>query len=117
MPEGVVKTSMKMNRAAGIGLILFVVGMIGLGILAFVYADFALVWQPVAPWIPLRTELAYLSGLIMLLCGIGLLFKATASISSRALIVYLFIWTLLKVPALFTAPESEGSWLGVGELT
>ena len=33
--------------------------MIGLGILALVYGDFAMVWQPVAPWIPGRTALAY----------------------------------------------------------
>ena len=49
---------------------LFAVGMIGLGILALVYGDFALVWQPVAPWVPGRTTLAYGSGVIMLLGGL-----------------------------------------------
>ena len=36
----------------------FDIGMIGLGILALAYGDFALVWQPVASWVPGRTVLA-----------------------------------------------------------
>jgi uncharacterized membrane protein len=90
--------------------------MIGLGILALVYGDFALVWQPVAPWIPGRTILAYGSGLIMLLGGVGLLSRATAAWSVRILFPYLIVWLLLKVPALLVAPQMEAVWLGFGEL-
>jgi uncharacterized membrane protein len=95
---------------------LFAVGMIGLGVLALVYGDFALVWQPVAPWVPGRTFLAYGSGVLMLLGGAGLLFRATAVWSVRILFPYLIVWTLLKVPALVVAPQIEGVWLGFGEL-
>jgi len=91
--------------------------MIGLGILALIYGDFALVWQPVAPWVPGRTALAYTSGVLMLLGGIGLLFSATVAWSIRILFPYLIIWALLKVPALFVAPGMEAVWLGLGELT
>jgi uncharacterized membrane protein len=90
--------------------------MIGLGILALVYGDFALVWQPVARWIPGRTLLAYASGVIMLLGGIGLLFEATVAWSVRILFPYLIVWALLKVPALVVAPQIEAVWLGFGEL-
>ena len=65
-----------MTRSQQPALTLFAVGMIGLGILALVFGDFALVWQPVAPWIPGRTVLAYASGLIMLFGGVGLLLRA-----------------------------------------
>jgi uncharacterized membrane protein len=105
-----------MTRSQQPALTVFAVGMIGLGILALVYGDFALVWQPVPLWIPGRTVLAYLSGLIMLLGGVGLLLRATVAWSVRTLFPYLILWLLLKVPALLVAPRVEAVWLGFGEL-
>jgi len=105
-----------MTRSQQPALTLFAVGMIGLGILALVYGDFALVWQPVAPWIPGRTVLAYGSGLIMLLGGVGLLLRSRVTWSVRILFPYLIIWLLLKVPALLVAPQMEAVWLGFGEI-
>ena len=105
-----------MTRSQQPALTLFAIGMIGLGILALIYGDFAMVWQPVAPWIPGRTALAYASGVIMLLGGIGLLFAPTAAWAARILFPYLIIWLLLKVPALVVAPKIEAVWLGVGEI-
>jgi uncharacterized membrane protein len=95
---------------------LFAIGMIGLGILALTYGDFALVWQPVAAWVPGRTVLAYASGLLMLLGGVGLLLRIAAAWSVRILFPYLIVWLLLKVPALIVAPQMEAVWLGFGEL-
>src|ERR1700738_3181419 len=105
-----------MTQSQQPALTLFAVGMIGLGILALVYGDFALVWQPVASWIPGRTVLAYGSGLIMLCGGVGLLLRATAAWSARILFPYLIVWLLLKVPALLVAAQMEAVWLGLGEL-
>src|ERR1700687_4906905 len=105
-----------MTRIQQPALTLFAVGMIGLGILALVYGDFALVWQPVAPWIPGRTALAYGSGLIMLLGGVGLLFRDTGAWSALIVFPYFIVWLLLKVPALLVAPQMEAVWLGFGEL-
>jgi uncharacterized membrane protein len=105
-----------MTRIQQPALSLFAAGMISLGILALIYGDFALVWQPVAPWIPGRTFLAYGSGLIMVLGGVGLLWQATAAWSARILFPYLVVWLLLKVPALLVAPQMEAVWLGFGEL-
>lgn len=97
-------------------LTLFAIGMIGLGVLALIYGDFALVWQPVPAGLPGRTALAYGSGVLMLLTGAGLLFRATAAWSIRILFPYLILWLLLKVPALVVAPQMEAVWLGIGEL-
>src|SRR5467141_1472613 len=105
-----------MTRSQQPALTAFAVGMIGLGILALVYGDFALVWQPVASWIPGRTVLAYVSGLLMLFGGLGLFVRATAAWSARILFPYLIVWLLLKVPALLVAPQMEAVWLGFGEL-
>src|SRR6478672_12311639 len=107
---------MTMTRSEQPALTLFAVGMIGLGILALIYGDFAMVWQPVAAWVPGRTALAYASGVVMLLGGVGLLFDATSAWAVRVLFPYLIIWMLLKVPALFVAPLMEAVWLGLGEL-
>ena len=90
--------------------------MIGLGVLALIYGDFAMVWQPVPAGIPGRTVLAYASGVIMLLGGVGLLLEATAAWSVRILFPYLIVWLFLKVPALLVAPKMEAVWLGFGEL-
>jgi uncharacterized membrane protein len=106
-----------MTRSQQPALSLFALGMIGLGVLALVYGDFALVWQPVAAWVPGRTALAYGSGVLMLFGGAALFFRATTAWAARILFPYLILWALLKVPALVVAPQIEGVWLGIGELT
>jgi len=95
---------------------LFSLGLIGLGVLALIYGDFALVWQPVAPWVPGRTALAYASGVLMLAAGIGLFLRPAAAWAVPVFFPYLVVWTMLKVPALVVAPQIEGVWLGFGEL-
>ena len=99
------------------GQTLMAIGLLGLGVLALRYGDFALVWQPVPEWFPARHAVAYASGILMLLLGIGLLFKASASFAARVLFPYLIVWACLKLPAIFVAPQIEGVWLGLGELT
>ena len=107
---------MNMTRSQQPALTAFAIGMIGLGIIALIYGDFAMVWQPVPDWIPGRTALAYASGVIMLLGGVGLLVRATRAWSARILFPYIIVWTSLKIPALFAAPKVEAVWLGFGEL-
>ncbi len=105
-----------MNRKLQPALTLYVVGLLGLGVLALVYHDFALDWQPVPPGIHGRTVLAYGSGVLMLGCAVGLLFRASAVWALRILFPYLILWTLLKVRILFLAPGMEAVWLGFGEI-
>src|SRR3954462_7432922 len=105
-----------MKRCQQPALTAFAIGMIGMGVLALIYADFAMVWQPVPQWVPGRTALAYASGVIMVLGGFGLLVRATRPWAVRILFPYLIIWALLKVPALVVAPKIEAVWLGFGEL-
>jgi uncharacterized membrane protein len=97
-------------------LALFAIGLIGMGALALVFGDFALVWQPVAPWFPARTALAYASGVLMAGCGVCLFFRTTTAWALRILLPYLLVWQMLKFPALIVAPNVEGVYLGFGEL-
>ncbi len=104
------------SRSQQPALALFAVGLIALGIVAFVYADFAMTWQPVPP-IPFRTPLAYAAGALELALGIGLLIPAATPIATRILFPYLVLWASLKLPSILAAPQVEGVWLGLGELT
>lgn len=105
-----------MNRVQQPAVWLFAIGMMGLGVLGLVLGDFAMQWQPVAPWFPARTFLAYCAGAISLGCGAGLLFQATVKWSARILFAYCCVWALLKLPALVAAPGIEAVWLGAGEI-
>ncbi|KAA6456026.1 DoxX family protein [Acidobacteria bacterium AB60] len=105
-----------MNRTLQPALALFAIGILAMGVLALVVGDFAMGWQPVAPWVPGRTALAYAAAVLMVVCGAGILFEATAKAAMRVLFAYLIVWMLLKVPALVVAPQIEGVWLGFGEL-
>jgi uncharacterized membrane protein len=94
----------------------FAASMAALGILGFIYGDFALVWQPVPAGVPGRQALAYLSAAIELTGGLALLWSRTAAAASRALFVYVLIWLLLlRVPQVLSQPLVEVSWLGCGE--
>jgi uncharacterized membrane protein len=105
-----------MTRSQQPALTAFAIGMIGLSILALIYGDFAMVWQPVPEWVPGRVVLAYASGVLMLLGGVGLLVRTAAKWAARILFPYLVVWLALKLPALFAAPKMEAVWLGFGEL-
>jgi uncharacterized membrane protein len=95
---------------------LFAIGLGGLGILTMIYADFALVWQPVPAWVPAHQAVAYGSGIVLLLCGLGLLFRILTGWAAILCFAYCLLWALLKVPPLFAKPQVEDSWLGLGEL-
>ncbi len=89
---------------------------VALGILGLVYGDFALVWQPVPAGLPGRSVLAYLCAIVMVATGVGLLFRQSARLATTVLFVYMLLWlVLLRVPALFSAPLVEASWLGCAE--
>lgn len=87
-----------------------------MGFLGLATGDFALQWQPVAPWVPGRRLLAYAAALLMLACAPALQIRSTAKWASRVVFAYLGLWLLLKVPALCVAPGMEAVWLGAGEI-
>jgi len=105
-----------MNKSQQPGLCLFVAGLIGLGVIALIVGDFALVWQPVPDWVPARHAVAYGTGALMLLLGFGLSFQTSRAWSVRILAVYLLLWASLKLPAVYVAPKMEAVYLGLGEI-
>jgi uncharacterized membrane protein len=91
------------------GQVVFALAMIGLGVLGLIArGDFAPVWQPVPKAVPAREALAYVTALVSLGCGVGLLWRRAAA--ARLLFVSFALWLLLlRVPALFRA-FGVGTW-------
>ncbi len=96
-------------------LVLCALGLLGIGILGLICGDFALVWQPVAPWFPARAALAYITAAIEFLTALGLLFRATSRWAVRILLPGIALWQLLKVPDLLAGPSHLGVYLSYGE--
>jgi hypothetical protein len=87
-----------MNRSLQPARALLAIGLLGLGVLALIYHDFALDCSRCR-----RGCQAYGAGVLMLTCGAGLLFRSTAAWAIRILFPYLFLWVLLKIPLLLVA--------------
>ena len=105
-----------MIRKQRLAVSIFAIGMIALGILSVIFRDFAYGWQPVPAFHPGREALAVLCGLFMIAASVSLLIRSTHTIAARTMLVFLFAWMCLKVPAVFVAPQIVGVWLGLGEL-
>ena len=90
--------------------VVFVVVLIGLGVIGLVKGDFAPGWSPVPESLPGRLALTYLCDFVYLVCGVGLLWRRTAVLAARILFVYLLLWLLLlRVPWFIVAPQ-VGTW-------
>jgi uncharacterized membrane protein len=95
----------------------FALGLLGLGVLGLAYGDFALQWQPVATWVPVRQLLAYTSAAVLVGAAATLLWGRTAIVASQVLFVYTLLWlALLKLPHLALAPLIEANWMGAAEI-
>ncbi len=98
--------------------LLYAVTMVGLGVAGFVNGGLALVWQHIPLLhVPGLQAIAYLCATIELLCGLGLLFQKTATLSVRVLFPYMLLWLLLlMLPPVFAAPLAIDSWGTFGEI-
>jgi uncharacterized membrane protein len=98
-------------RIASWGHALFAATMIILGILGLIQGDFTPIWQPVPKGVPAREVLVYLSAIVPLVSGIGLLWRRTAAVASRVLLGCLLAWMLLlDVPDFFLHPGMQLTW-------
>jgi uncharacterized membrane protein len=89
--------------------------MIALGISGLVRGDAIAVWD-LPEKIPARELLAYLCACISLATGIGLLWRRTAPLAARVLLVSLLLYFLsFKAPELLRAPAAAVSWESSGE--
>jgi uncharacterized membrane protein len=101
------------------GIRIYGLGAIALGVVGVVWGDFALQWQPVAPWFPGRTLLAYLFAAALIVAGACVndtrgrretVFGATALTA-----LYAGVVLFMHGPLLIQHPGSFASWSGAAE--
>lgn len=103
-------------RIESVGHVFFAATLIGVGILILIKGDFTARWGGVPKGFPARVVLVYLCAFISLGCGLGVLWRRTAVIASRVLLIYLLLWLLLfRVPNIFSEPASIGTWWPLGD--
>jgi hypothetical protein len=94
----------------------FAMTMIALGVLGLIKGDFVPVWAPVPKAIAAREVLVYLTALISVGCGIGLLWQRAAALAARVLLGSLVLWlVLLRGRDVLRAPTAQSTWSGWGE--
>ena len=89
----------------------FAATLITLGIFGLITGNFTPIWSPVPRGVPGRDVLVYLTAIVPLACGIGLLWQRAAAVASRVLFGLLLAWLLLwNVPHLVLHPGMELTW-------
>lgn len=98
-----------------LGLPVYGLGAIVLGLVGLVSGDFADVWQPVPAATPDRTALAYLVALCFIVAGIVVQGQRFARAGLLVLGTLYLIFGLLWLPRVIAYPQIFGTWGGVFE--
>ena len=103
-------------RIASVGHAVFTTTLIALGILGLIQGDLAPAWQSLPKGLPAREAIALLCAVVLLVCGVGLLWRRAAAAAACALLAYLALkLLLLRLPEALKMPAVLGSWYGCAE--
>ena len=101
---------------ASVGHAVFAATMVALGIVGLIQGHFTPTWAGVPKGFPARVVLVYLSAVISLVAGLGLLWRRVAAAASRLLLISFVVWLLFfRVSQIFRAPTTLGSWWACGD--
>ncbi len=99
-----------------LGVRVYGLGGVALGLVGLAFGDFASVWQPVPKDVPERTALAYLVAALLLALGLAVNWKRTARIGAAGLAgLYALGVVALHVPIAVAQPLELESWAGIAE--
>jgi len=97
---------------------LYALGAILLGAVGIYFADFAHQWQPVPAGIGFRTQLAYLSGALLIIGGSAILSRKGERGGALLLAVFYGFWVIaLHLPNAIASYQHIGAWNGPAEIT
>ncbi len=98
-------------RIASAGHAVFAASMTALGVLGTIKGDLTPIWLPVPRGLPAREGLVYLTAIISLVCGLGLIWRRAAAVASGVLLGFLLAWLLLlDGPLLILHPGMQMGW-------
>ncbi len=99
------------------GRLTLAAGTAGLGLVNLIAGDFAGRWEPIPATLPLDRPLAWLSGLALIACGVGLVRRTTICVSALTLGLFLLSWVVILHGLLvIAAPGDVRTWLYLGEV-
>ncbi len=100
------------NRRAlsNLGIYVYGVGAIALGVIGLVCSDFATNWQRVPGNIPHREALAYIAAVYEFFGGVAILWRRTTQAGAVMLTILYSIFALLWVPRILGSPQVYDVW-------
>lgn len=107
--------TMARSSVVTLGVRVFAASAVMLGLVGLVWGDFAAVWQPVPDVLPARPVFAYLTAILFIASGIGLLWRRSARPSALVLAVLYVVFAMLWLPRVAAHPRILGVWNGVFE--
>src|SRR6202050_3700086 len=86
------------SHPLNLGIYVYAVGAIFLGLLGLVSGDFPTGWQHVGPQVPLRVVRVYLTAIIKLGSGLALFWRPTTRVGALPLPVLYSVFTVVWIP-------------------
>lgn len=105
----------KRGLLENLGVPVYGLGAITLGVVGLVSGDFAGVWQPVPPSTPDRKALAYIAAICLLVAGAAIQWRRIARAGLLVLGIVYFIFALLWLPRVVGYPQIFATWGGFFE--
>ena len=103
-------------RIVSTGHVVFAAVMACIGVLGLIKPEYAAIWDGIPKAFPAREVFLYGSSLLIIVCGLGLLWQRSASPAARVLLAWLLLWMLaFKGRFIVLAPLEEGSYQSTGE--
>jgi uncharacterized membrane protein YphA (DoxX/SURF4 family) len=94
-----------------VGRVVFAVAIASLGVLSLVYGDVVAGLEPLPAPAPGKPFIGYLTGIVLLAAGVGVLIDRTARVAAVSLGVVFTLWVLLlHVPNLAQHPREPNAW-------
>ncbi len=95
---------------SNLGIYVYGLAAIALGVCGLAWSDFATNWQRVSENVPHREALAYVTAVYELLGGVAILWRRTAQAGAFMLTILYSIFALLWIPRILGSPQVYDVW-------